>query len=62
MGQENFISKDEAKKFRDFVNYSQYPIFTTYIYAKLGKLSHLEQDPGYLASVKIIEQLGLDNI
>ena len=44
---EGKISESDANNFRKFIDYSSEPSFNLYIYAKLGQLSHLEQDPGY---------------
>ena len=38
------------------------PTFNLYIYGRLGQLPHLENDAGYLASVKVMEKLGLGAI
>ena len=40
----------------------QEPIFTLYLYGKLGQLPHLENDQGYLAACKVMEKLGFDKI
>jgi len=53
------ISDAEATNFKNFIDYANQPTFNIFIYAKLGQLQHLESDPGYQATVKVLERMGL---
>jgi len=59
---EGIISQQEAKSFRNFTDLANVPTFNLYIYAKLGQLQHLKQDPGYQATLNVMEKLGLDKV
>lgn len=59
---EGQISKEDAEHFRSFVDFSSEPTFNMYIYGRLGQLPHLEQDPGYQATLRVMEKLGLDHV
>jgi len=41
------IGKEIANNFVEFVGLNNQMTFNIYIYGKLGKLQHLENDPGY---------------
>lgn len=45
-----------------FTSLNSQPTFSIYIYGKLGQLPHLEQEPGYQATLRIMDKLGLDQI
>lgn len=50
------------KAFQRFTSLSNQPAFTTYLYAKLGKLPHLTNDADFHATSRVMEKLGLDAI
>jgi hypothetical protein len=56
------ISREDADNFAQFVDLVNAPAFTMYIYGRLGQLPHLEQDPGYQATLRVMAKLGLDKI
>lgn len=56
------MTEQEASAFKEFVGLSNEPSFNMFIYAKLGQLSHLEQDPGYQATMKVLDKIGLGGI
>lgn len=56
------ITKDDADNFSQFIDLVNAPAFTMYIYGRLGQLPHLEQDPGYQATLRVMSKLGLDKI
>ena len=41
------IEKSDADALKRFLSLNGTPSLTTYLYAKLGSLSHVEQDPDY---------------
>lgn len=45
-----------------FLGLNGSPTLTTYLYARLGQLSHLENDADYQATQRVMEKLGLDHI
>jgi hypothetical protein len=57
--EEGEISKEDAEAFRNFVDFSSHPTMTMYLYGRLGQLPHLESDPGYQATLRVMEKLGL---
>lgn len=56
------ISQEDADRFREFIDISNMPTFNIYIYARLGQLSHLENEPGFQSTLKVMERLGLGNV
>lgn len=59
---EGQISKEDAAALTRFLGLKGTPTLTTYLYARLGKLAHIEQDPDYQATQRVMEKLGLDHI
>lgn len=60
--QEGQISAQDATAMKRFLGLNGSPTLTTYLYARLGQLSHLENDADYQATQRVMEKLGLDHI
>lgn len=60
--QQGEISQEDANAFMKFTSLNSQPTFSIYIYGKLGQLPHLESEPGYQATLRIMDKLGLDQI
>lgn len=60
--QQGDISDEDLKAFKRFTSMSSQPVFSTYLYAKLGKLPHLQNDADFQATARVMEKLGLDHI
>lgn len=58
----NSISQADADAFAKFIGLSGHPAFNTYIMARNGLLSHLENDEGYNATIRVMDAMGLENI
>ena len=56
------ISKEDAVAFKNFIDLANAPTFTLYIYGRLGQLPHLENEPGYQATLRVMEKIGLHRI
>ena len=59
---EGEISEEDAANFREFVDMTNVPTFNLYIYAKLGQLSHLEGQPGYQSTLRVMDKMSLGHI
>jgi hypothetical protein len=60
--EEGQISKEDADAFVKFTSLHHQPTFNLYLYGKLGQLPHLQNDPGFQATCRIMEKLGLDHV
>lgn len=56
------ISAEEAQNFEAFVDFANIPTFNVFLLARLGQLDYLQEDPGYQATVKVLDRLGLGRI
>ena len=56
------VDEADVNAFYNFIDLTGVPSWNLYIYHKLGQLGHLTQDPGYQATVKVLEKLGVDHI
>jgi len=56
------ITQEDAANFESFININNSLSFNMYIYGKEGKLPHLENDPEFQSSKKVMEKLGLSPI
>lgn len=56
------ISDEDAQAFNKWVGMTGQPSFNIYIMARTGKLDHLQNDPGFQASMRVMEAMGLGSI
>lgn len=56
------ISQEDADTFSRWVGMTGQPAFNIYILARTGKLDHISGDPGYQATMRVLETLGLGNV
>ena len=56
------ISESDAQKFTQFIGGVNHPTFSLFILAKSGKLAHLENDEGYQATMRVLDQLNLSGV
>lgn len=56
------ISEADLKALHRFTGSSKQPLFSQYLYAKLGQLPHLQQDPDFQATERVLDKMGLKAI
>lgn len=56
------ISSEDAAAMKRFLGLNGTPTLTTYLYARLGKLPHVEQDADFQATHRVMTKLGLDHV
>ena len=56
------ISESDAQKFTQFIGGVNHHTFSLFILAKSGKLAHLENDEGYQATMRVLDQLNLSGV
>lgn len=59
---EGQISQDDLKALQRFTGSSKQPLFSQYLYARLGRLPHLKEDADYQTTEKVLAKLGLNAI
>lgn len=62
LNQQGEISDEDLTAFKRFTSLSSQPTFTTYLYAKLGKLPHIANTADFQAAQRVMEKVGLDSI
>lgn len=56
------ISSDDAQNATNFIGLSGIPSVDIFILAKTGKLTHLEGNEGYQATMRVLDTIGLGNV
>lgn len=56
------ISSDDANAAKSFIDMSGHPSVSIYIMARTGKLTHLESNEGFQATMRVLEAIGLGNV
>ena len=56
------ISAEDAEACNSFLDMTGYPSISIYVMAKTGKLTHLENNEGFQATMRVMETLGLGAI
>jgi hypothetical protein len=56
------VSESDLKSLQKVCGSSKQPLFTQYIYARLGKLPHLQNCPDFQTASAVLAKLGLDTI
>jgi hypothetical protein len=56
------VSQSDADAFVKFIGLTGTPAFNTYIMARNGLLSHLDNDEGFKATIRVMDAMGLDAI
>jgi hypothetical protein len=60
--EEGQIAQQDADGLKRFLGLTGTPSLTTYLYARLGQLPHIEQDADFQSTQRVMEKLGLDHI
>lgn len=56
------ISEEDAATFEKWIDLTGQPSFQIYLMARQGQLDHLKDDPGFQATTRVFEAMGLGDI